>query len=74
MLYIFYPRCNLFFRMTFAECAFKIKAYFYKICNFLQMDKFGNNINAEGQLNLKCLFGVMVWTKKPTKFFPGFLP
>ena len=29
---------------------------------------------SKGQLILKCLFGVIVWTKKPTKFFPGFLP
>ena len=26
------------------------------------------------QLISKCLFGVIDWTKKPTKFFPGFLP
>jgi hypothetical protein len=28
----------------------------------------------KGQLISKCLFGVIAWTKKPTKFFPGFLP
>ena len=28
----------------------------------------------KGQLISKCLFGVIVWTKKPTKFFQGFLP
>ena len=27
----------------------------------------------EGQLISKCPFGVIVWTKIPTKFFPGFL-
>ena len=31
-------------------------------------------IPIKGQLISKCLFGVIVWTKKPTKFFPGFLP
>ena len=29
---------------------------------------------SKGQLISKFLFGVIVWTKKPTKFFPGFLP
>ena len=29
---------------------------------------------AKGQLISKCLYGVIVWTKTPTKFFPGFLP
>ena len=29
---------------------------------------------AKGRLISKCLFGVIVWTKKPTRFFPGFLP
>ena len=29
---------------------------------------------AKGQLISKCPFGVIVWTKIPTKFFPGFLP
>ena len=28
----------------------------------------------KGQLISKCPFGVIVWTKIPTKFFPGFLP
>jgi hypothetical protein len=28
----------------------------------------------KGQLISKCLFGVIIWTKKPAKFFPGFLP
>ena len=28
----------------------------------------------KGHLISKCLFGVIVWTKKPTKYFPGFLP
>ena len=27
----------------------------------------------KGQLISKCPFGVIVWTKTPTKFFPGFL-
>ena len=27
-----------------------------------------------GQLISKCPFGVIVWTKIPTKSFPGFLP
>ena len=29
---------------------------------------------AKGQLISKCPFGVIVWTKIPTKYFPGFLP
>ena len=29
---------------------------------------------SKGQLISKCLFGVIVWTKKTTKIFPGFLP
>ena len=29
---------------------------------------------AKGQLISKCLFGVIVWTKIPTKKFPRFLP
>ena len=29
---------------------------------------------SKGRLISKCLFGVIVWTKKPTNFFPGFLP
>ena len=28
----------------------------------------------KGQLISKCPFSVIVWTKIPTKFFPGFLP
>ena len=32
------------------------------------------NASAKGQLVSKCPFGVIVWTKIPTKFFPGFLP
>ena len=28
----------------------------------------------KGQLISKCPFGVIVWTKIPTKNFPGFLP
>ena len=28
----------------------------------------------KGQLISKCLFAAIVWTKIPTKFFPGFLP
>ena len=28
----------------------------------------------KGQLISKCLFGVIVWTKKTRIFFPGFLP
>ena len=30
--------------------------------------------HGKGQLISKCLYGVIVWTKKPTKFFPGFMP
>ena len=29
---------------------------------------------AKGQLISKCHFGVIVWNKKTTKLFPGFLP
>ena len=46
--------------------------------NFLLFEIFErqrrNGIFAKGQLISKCLFGVIVWTKKPTKFFPGFVP
>ena len=28
----------------------------------------------KGQLISKCPFGLVVWTKITTKFFPGFLP
>ena len=31
-------------------------------------------VPAKGQLISKCLFGVIVWTKIPTNFIPGFLP
>ena len=31
-------------------------------------------IPAKGKLILKCPFGVFKSSKKPTKFFPGFLP
>ena len=30
--------------------------------------------NTKGNLISKCPFGVIVWTKIPRKFFPGFLP
>ena len=33
-----------------------------------------NGVDNKGQLISKCLFGVIVWTKIPTKFFPPFLP
>ena len=33
-----------------------------------------DNKTVKGQLISKCPFGVIVWTKIPTKFFPGFLP
>ena len=29
---------------------------------------------AKGQLISIYLFGTIVWTRKPTKFFPGFMP
>ena len=32
------------------------------------------NVVAKGQLISKCPFGVFKSCKKPTKFFPGFLP
>ena len=31
-------------------------------------------LSIKGQIISKCVFGVIVWTKAPTKFFPGFLP
>ena len=37
-------------------------------------EKLNDNETGKGQLISKCLFGIIVWTKKPTKFFPGFLP
>ena len=33
-----------------------------------------NETFTKGQLISKCPFGVIVWTKIPTKFFPKFLP
>ena len=33
-----------------------------------------SNGTFKGQLISKCPFGVIVWTKIPTKMFPGFLP
>ena len=40
--------------------------------NFLSQPK---NLTAfKGQLISKCLFGVIVWTKIPTKKLPRFLP
>ena len=39
----------------------------FKFCCLLK-------ISDKGQMISKCLFGVIVWTKKPTNFFPGFLP
>ena len=30
--------------------------------------------STKGQLISKCPFGVIIWTKIPTNFFPGFLP
>ena len=33
-----------------------------------------NALFAKGQLILKCPFGVIKSSKKPTNFFPGFLP
>ena len=32
------------------------------------------SVKVKGQLISKYPFGVIVWTKIPTKFFPGFLP
>jgi len=43
-----------------------------KIQNVLPKKNKGQS--SKGQLISKCLFDVIVWTKKPTKFFPGFLP
>ena len=34
----------------------------------------GEEVTAKGQLISKCPFGVFKSSKKPTKFFPGFLP
>ena len=39
----------------------------FKFCCLLK-------ISDKGQMISKCLYGVIVWTKKPTNFFPGFLP
>ena len=38
------------------------------------LDIFFVHIPTKGQLNSKCPFGIIVWTKIPTKFFPGYLP
>ena len=31
-------------------------------------------LQGKGQLISKCSFGAIVWSKRPTKLFPGFLP
>ena len=41
---------------------------------FLETTELHHDLMAKGQLIPKCVFSVIVWTKKPTKFFPGFLP
>ena len=42
--------------------------------HFLEGCKMPFSVMNKGKLISKCPFGVIVWTKIPTKFFPGFLP
>ena len=52
--------------------------YGWPLSTYLRLDLVLSWINSmayfKGQLISKCLLGVIVWTKIPTKFFPGFLP
>ena len=50
---------------------FLVEQYCCTACYFLIPSKL---IIDKGQLISKCLLGVIVSTKKPTKFFQGFLP
>ena len=54
-------------------------SFFYRCCAVLierkSFDYFISKLwITEGQLISKCRFGVIVWTKIPTKIIPGFLP
>ena len=68
------------------DLKFKFKAYVGKVNKFWESHKkvlgfhqffvaFSEYTDvSKGQLISKGHFGVIVWTKKPTKFLPGFLP
>ena len=45
-----------------------------KCIKFISTASLCSSLLAKGHLISKCIFGVIVWTKKTTKFFPGFLP
>ena len=57
-----------------------ISEFYYKNCQHIIDNILGELCPmtilraSTGQLISKCLFGVIVWTKIPTNFFPGFLP
>ena len=45
-----------------------------KCIKFISTVSLCSSLLAKGQLISKCPFGVFKSSKKPTKFFPGFLP
>ena len=47
---------------------------FFSPHNFWSQGNSRSPWNTKGQLISKCLFGVKTSSKKPTNFFPGFLP
>ena len=55
---------------------FKIRIIFDLETSLWKSDfvTFWQGCKAKGQLISKCLFGVIVWTKKPMQFFPEYLP
>ena len=65
----------MFAKLLLDETLGQLKEWIYgkKSCNsgFVNCWTAGD---AKGQLISKCPFGVIVWTKIPTKIFPGFLP
>ena len=56
----------------------RITSIFCIFCNMRPVNikgrKISKSIRVKGQLISKCPFGVIVWTKIPTKKFPRFLP
>ena len=46
---------------------------YYVLCHSMLKDKLEKSVMIKGQLISKCPFGVIVWTKMPTKKFDKFL-
>ena len=59
--------------LRFTSCSF-LCLFFHLLQLSQKKIEDRKGIIAKGQLISKCPFGVIVWTKIPTKFFPGFLP